>query len=89
MYHSVVHFILELIQNADDAKFPQIEGHVPTLAFTLDQNTSQLVVRCNQIGFTDSDVRALCHVGHSNKTTGQIGEKGIGSNPASHALTAR
>lgn len=40
----------------------------------------QIVVECNEDGFTRENLRAICNVGQSSKTGGQgyIGEKGIG-----------
>ncbi|QDC44578.1 DUF3883 domain-containing protein [Methylophilus medardicus] len=72
------HFILELIQNADDNTYnPEID---PSLTFTLDGN--RLVVKNNEIGFEEKNVRALCSAGESSKKAekrkGYIGEKGIG-----------
>lgn len=72
------HFILELIQNADDNTYkPELD---PSLTFTIDGN--RLVVKNNEIGFEEKNVRALCSAGESSKKAekrkGYIGEKGIG-----------
>lgn len=72
------HFILELIQNADDNTYePNVD---PSLSFTLDD--MRLVVKNNEIGFEEKNVRALCSAGESSKKAdkrkGYIGEKGIG-----------
>lgn len=70
------HFILELIQNADDNSYPA--GVVPGLAFVIDGHV--LTVVNNEAGFTEENVRALCSAGESSKKnkSGYIGEKGIG-----------
>ena len=50
------HFILELIQNADDNNYrPNVD---PSLSFTIADD--RLVVRNNEIGFEERNVRALC-----------------------------
>ena len=80
LYSDRNHFILELIQNADDAKYH--ENTSPILKFQLSR--TQLVIECNEIGFTEGDVRTLCRINDSTKkgdkgvTDGCIGEKGIG-----------
>lgn len=50
------HFILELIQNADDNHYK--DGVTPSLCFTLDSN--RLIVINNELGFTAENVKALC-----------------------------
>lgn len=80
LYTDITHFILELIQNADDNNYANnIE---PTLILRLSRQ--QLIVECNETGFTEKDVRAICKVNASTKKwrkgvlEGCIGEKGIG-----------
>lgn len=70
------HFILELVQNADDNHYAP--GVAPALSFRLEPR--ELVVSNNEIGFTPANVRALCSAGESSKKNkvGYIGEKGIG-----------
>ncbi len=76
LYKKEFHFIMELIQNAEDNQY---KGRPkPYISFTLFED--RLVVRNNEAGFTEENVRAICDV---NKTTkkkidGYIGEKGIG-----------
>lgn len=78
LYTKPTHFLLELIQNADDNKY--VTG-TPTITFNL---TSQfLLVSCNEVGFSPNDVDAICDIGQSTKSasrkaSGYIGEKGIG-----------
>lgn len=70
------HFILELVQNADDNHYD--ENVAPSLAFSLEPD--RLIVVNNERGFTADNVKALCSAGESSKKnkTGYIGEKGIG-----------
>ncbi|WP_374499732.1 sacsin N-terminal ATP-binding-like domain-containing protein [Pseudoxanthomonas sp.] len=70
------HFILELIQNADDNHYR--EGVAPSLSFRMEPN--RLVVVNNESGFDEVNVKALCSAGESSKKNkkGYIGEKGIG-----------
>lgn len=76
LYSTDTHFILELIQNADDNGYGP--GVVPEVAIRL--SPTRLQVANNELGFTESNVRALCSVGESTKAkkSGFIGEKGIG-----------
>ena len=76
LYSKKSHFILELIQNADDNEYAR--GVVPQLTFNL--TPSRLVLLNNEIGFSERNVQALCSVGDSSKAkkSGYIGEKGIG-----------
>lgn len=72
------HFILELIQNADDNSYASSVD--PSLSFSLEGN--RLIVKNNEVGFQEKNVRALCSAGESSKKSekrkGYIGEKGIG-----------
>jgi hypothetical protein len=80
LYSDLNHFILELIQNADDNEYH--ENTSPNLKFQLSR--TQLVVECNEVGFTGENVRSICRINDSTKTgdkgvtDGYIGEKGIG-----------
>jgi hypothetical protein len=76
LYSKKSHFILELIQNADDNDYAR--GVVPQLTFNLTPH--RLVLLNNEIGFSERNVQALCSVGDSSKAkkSGYIGEKGIG-----------
>jgi hypothetical protein len=78
LYQSSTHFLLELIQNADDNTYI---CDTPTL-FTKYRDR-RLLVSCNEIGFQKQNVEAICRIGRSTKaattgTTRYIGEKGIG-----------
>ncbi|CAL2227485.1 unnamed protein product [Prunus armeniaca] len=77
LYSQDSHFLLELVQNADDNIYPtNVE---PTLTFILQE--SGIVVLNNERGFSAQNIRALCDVGNSTKKgskAGYIGQKGIG-----------
>jgi hypothetical protein len=76
LYSKKSHFVLELVQNADDNDYHP--GIVPQLIFKLDPK--RLVLINNEVGFNERNVQALCSVGDSSKANkvGYIGEKGIG-----------
>ncbi|RQS56868.1 hypothetical protein DID96_37045, partial [Burkholderia sp. Bp8963] len=78
LYSSDTHFLLELVQNADDNSYsPEV---VPTVSVRLERDSLAFVN--NETGFAEKNVRALCSVGQSTKAgqkhSGYIGEKGIG-----------
>ncbi|KAL5542662.1 hypothetical protein UlMin_010372 [Ulmus minor] len=77
LYSQDSHFLLELVQNADDNLYP--ENVEPTLTFILQD--SGITVLNNERGFSAQNIRALCDVGNSTKkgsNAGYIGQKGIG-----------
>jgi hypothetical protein len=76
LYSTKTHFVLELVQNADDNAYAAEVS--PQIRITL--SPSALTVWNNEQGFTPANVRALCSVGESTKSkkVGFIGEKGIG-----------
>ncbi|KAG2501754.1 hypothetical protein HYH03_000254 [Edaphochlamys debaryana] len=76
LYSRDVHFVMELLQNAEDNAYPP--GVPPGLEFVLTRTA--LVVANNEAGFTERDVRALSDVNASTKKKkrGYIGKKGIG-----------
>ncbi|XP_055813898.1 protein NO VEIN-like isoform X2 [Solanum dulcamara] len=77
LYSQDSHFILELVQNADDNTYP--ETVEPSLTFILQDKA--IIVLNNERGFSADDIRALCDVGNSTKkgrNAGYIGKKGIG-----------
>lgn len=84
LYHSRSHFLLELIQNADDNTFAR--RVTPSFHFTLSSTTGSLSLRtdCNEVGFTFQDIDSISQSGRSTKKqiAGRdrvnIGEKGIG-----------
>lgn len=71
------HFILELIQNAEDNDYD--ENVKPTVKFI--NLGDKLILQNNEKGFNEKNVWALCGIGETtkqNKKVGYIGEKGIG-----------
>ncbi|XP_057497767.1 protein NO VEIN-like [Actinidia eriantha] len=77
LYSQDSHFLLELVQNADDNVYG--ENVEPTLSFILQK--SGIIVLNNEQGFSAQNIRALCDVGNSTKKgsgAGYIGKKGIG-----------
>ncbi|KAI9194556.1 hypothetical protein LWI28_007060 [Acer negundo] len=77
LYSQDSHFLLELVQNADDNMYP--DNAEPTLTFILQE--SGITVLNNELGFSARNIRALCDVGNSTKKgsgAGYIGKKGIG-----------
>ncbi|KAK6410617.1 hypothetical protein LTR95_018195, partial [Oleoguttula sp. CCFEE 5521] len=80
LYSKSTHFILELIQNADDNRYEA--GVTPKLTLLYNRD-GFLWVACNEVGFTPANVRAICRIADSTKKIesahkGYIGEKGIG-----------
>ncbi|XP_038160259.1 protein NO VEIN isoform X3 [Cyprinodon tularosa] len=79
LYSKDTHFVLELIQNADDNSYPCEGGVVPALAFVVERDC--ITVLNNESGFQEKNIRAICDVGRSTKGKhkyGYIGQKGIG-----------
>ncbi|KAF3057207.1 hypothetical protein GL218_06286 [Daldinia childiae] len=81
LYDTSTHFLLELLQNADDNQYPL--SLIPTLTFTCRENTGSLRVDCNETGFEAKHVKAISTVRRSTKSNknhsgGYTGEKGIG-----------
>lgn len=77
LYSKKSHFVLELVQNADDNAYPK--GAIPEL--TLDVKPDRLVLSNNEVGFNEENISAICKVGASSKAKNKlhhIGEKGIG-----------
>ena len=73
LYSSDMHFVLELIQNADDNQYDQL----PALVFIVD--TKSIQIYNNELGFEEHHVQALCDIGKSTKgkhQQGYIGQKG-------------
>ncbi|KAL9949292.1 hypothetical protein ACHAPB_005240 [Verticillium nonalfalfae] len=80
IYGSDARFVFELLQNADDNRFTRAKanGALPFISFHVHPH--RIVVECNEDGFTEKDLRAICSVGESTKSAsrGYIGAKGIG-----------
>ncbi|XP_056326181.1 uncharacterized protein wu:fj29h11 isoform X1 [Danio aesculapii] len=78
LYSKDTHFVLELIQNADDNSYPD-GGEQPALTFVVEK--SCVTILNNECGFEEKNIRAVCDVGRSTKGKhkyGYIGQKGIG-----------
>ena len=78
LYSKDTHFVLELVQNADDNTYPSNQV-IPTLKFVLSKDC--ITVLNNETGFLENNIRAICDVGKSTKDrsrSGYIGQKGIG-----------
>lgn len=82
LYTSSARFVFELLQNTDDNAYITATsvGQDPFVRFSLYHD--RLVVECNEDGFTERNLTAICDIGNSSKSTSQgqgyIGEKGIG-----------
>ncbi|XP_054457346.1 uncharacterized protein wu:fj29h11 [Anoplopoma fimbria] len=79
LYSKDTHFVLELIQNADDNSYPSEVDVVPALAFVVEKD--RITVLNNETGFQEENIKAICDVGRSTKGKhkyGYIGQKGIG-----------
>ncbi|KAK1363302.1 Histidine kinase-like ATPase, C-terminal domain containing protein [Heracleum sosnowskyi] len=87
LYAKDVHFLMELIQNAEDNEYA--EGVDPSLEFVITSQDitatgapATLLIFNNEIGFTPRNIDSICSVGRStkkgNRGRGYIGEKGIG-----------
>ncbi|ROT35439.1 hypothetical protein SODALDRAFT_283794 [Sodiomyces alkalinus F11] len=78
LYQTSTHFLLELIQNADDNQY---EAVVPTLR--ISYSPGSIRIDCNERGFSRRNVEAICRICQStksgrSKSSGFVGEKGIG-----------
>ncbi|WP_447062477.1 sacsin N-terminal ATP-binding-like domain-containing protein [Vibrio alginolyticus] len=88
LYSKDVHFVFELIQNAEDNHYAK--GVAPKLHFELlDQDPTGtdgangcLAIFNNELGFNIKNIKAVSSIGKSTKAgskdAGYIGEKGIG-----------
>ncbi|KAH7320590.1 hypothetical protein B0I35DRAFT_459384 [Stachybotrys elegans] len=80
IYGSGARFVFELLQNADDNKFTRAvaQNDPPYISFAVFHD--RVVVECNEDGFSEQDLEAICAVGQSTKSSsnGFIGAKGIG-----------
>jgi hypothetical protein len=80
IYGSDARFVFELLQNADDNSFEQAtkNGDDPYISFEV--HPDRIIVECNEDGFGEKDLGAICSVGRSTKAGyyGYIGAKGIG-----------
>jgi hypothetical protein len=77
LYNKKTHFLLEVIQNADDNTYGA--NIVPTLRLRIENRL--VVFECNELGFNADNVKAICDIGGSTKlreknTRGFIGASG-------------
>ncbi|XP_062197527.1 uncharacterized protein LOC133900413 isoform X1 [Phragmites australis] len=87
LYSKDVHFLMEIVQNAEDNEYPS--GVAPSLEFVITSKditgsgaSSTLLIFNNERGFSSTNIESICRVGKStkkgNRQQGYIGEKGIG-----------
>ncbi|KAF5445155.1 hypothetical protein F2P56_034224 [Juglans regia] len=87
LYAKDVHFLMELIQNAEDNEY--MEGVDPSLEFLITSEDitgtgapSTLLIFNNEKGFSSKNIDSICSVSRStkkgNRKRSYIGEKGIG-----------
>lgn len=83
LYNKDMHFVLELIQNADDNSYSKKAQNgdtlEPTLVFLIENDCVTLFN--NENGFNETNISAICDVKASTKgkhQRGYIGRKGIG-----------
>jgi hypothetical protein len=76
LYAKDIHFVLELLQNAEDNSYAS--GVEPEVRFILTNDA--ILVQNNEVGFSEENIRSICDVANSSKKKrlGYIGEKGIG-----------
>jgi hypothetical protein len=72
--------VFELLQNADDNSYSKVKSSSTPPSVSFRVYPRQIIVDCNEDGFTRENLIAICSVGKSSKTgaQGYIGEKGIG-----------
>lgn len=85
LYGKDVHFILELIQNAEDNPYTVMSPELEFLILEDDPTNTPGSDGClclfnNEDGFNEDNVESICGIGQSTKDKrhGYIGEKGIG-----------
>ena len=78
LYSRDSHFVLELIQNADDNSYNVDNfslNETATVAFILEQD--RITILNNEFGFSEANIRAVCDVGKSTKGAHRKGYIGI------------
>ena|SRR3989338_8103023 len=64
------HFLMEFIQNSDDAK---------SLSLQIEINKDKIIIYNNGEEFSEKNVESICDIGHSSKTPEDyIGYLGVG-----------
>ncbi|KAL1907747.1 hypothetical protein Sste5344_006374 [Sporothrix stenoceras] len=88
LYSSSAKFVFELLQNYDDNQYTSLSAdRSPSVSFHI--YSDRIIASCNEDGFTEANVTAICSVGQSSKKNGghgssgadgmgYTGEKGIG-----------
>ncbi|KKK68416.1 hypothetical protein LCGC14_2944290, partial [marine sediment metagenome] len=75
LYTEEYHFILELLQNAEDNSY---DTNKPRITFTIEPE--KIIVQNNEVGFEKENIVAICAVGPKSSTKrskkGYIGHKG-------------
>ncbi|CAJ1949698.1 unnamed protein product [Sphenostylis stenocarpa] len=87
IYTKDVHFLMELIQNAEDNVYsngrkPSLEFIITSKDITATGAPATLLIFNNEDGFSPKNIESVCSVGRSTKkgkrNSGYVGEKGIG-----------
>ncbi|KAK8095117.1 uncharacterized protein PG998_014341 [Apiospora kogelbergensis] len=80
LYTSKARFVFELLQNAEDNHYEEARGRGEAPCVSFHVYPHKIVQECNEDGFTEANLKAICAVGKSSKhgPQGYIGEKGIG-----------
>lgn len=85
LYSKDIHFIFELIQNAEDNAYKIDKPSLSLRLLKADPTSTNdasgaLIFQNNEVGFSTENVNAICAVGKTTKSKvqGYIGEKGIG-----------
>ncbi|CAI5746147.1 unnamed protein product [Peronospora destructor] len=79
LYSESTHFVLELLQNADDNAYDDAVIPLGDFSLTADK---EIIFYNNERGFSPENIQAICDVGASTKVAinseASIGKKGIG-----------
>jgi hypothetical protein len=82
LYSSKYRFLYELIQNADDSTFDEVQGCSVSPFLRFEVRPDVLIVETNEDGFKRKNIEAICATGKSSKKATEIddhiGEKGFG-----------
>src|SRR5207244_8714064 len=83
IYAEGIHFVLELLQNAEDSEYDFWDDPF----FRLVRRPDHLLVQYNEVGFREEDVRSLSDISRSTKSraAGQIDRKSTRLN-SSHQI---
>ena len=68
LYSDGVHFVMELVQNADDNKYHP--DSYPSLL--IDLHLNEIIVHNNELGFEEENISAICNLGQSTKQVKHI-----------------